>query len=102
MSESVCQCQPIACSPGKMTRTRRIATLAGYLLPSALLVFIPKCPMCFAAYLAFATGLGISVNTAGYLRMAVICLCFVFLAFAVTPRLLKLSHRLAEMLFLAK
>ncbi len=45
------------------------------MIPGAILVLIPKCPLCVVAYIALATGVGLSVSTATYLRLALIVLC---------------------------
>lgn len=45
---------------------------AGWALPSALLVLMPKCPACIAGYIALATGVGISFAAATYLRTGLI------------------------------
>jgi hypothetical protein len=44
-------------------------------VPAALLVLIPKCPLCLAGWLAVATGLGIPAAAAGWLRVLLIALC---------------------------
>jgi hypothetical protein len=42
----------------------------------ALLVLLPKCPMCIAAYLALWTGAGVAMQVATYLRpMTAILFC---------------------------
>ena len=48
---------------------------SGGALSGALLVLLPKCPMCIAAYIALATGVGVSVSTAAYLRLGMMALC---------------------------
>ncbi|GMW02024.1 MAG: hypothetical protein AMXMBFR84_31600 [Candidatus Hydrogenedentota bacterium] len=41
-------------------------------MPSSILVLMPKCPACFAGYIAIATGLGVSMSVAAQLRAALI------------------------------
>jgi hypothetical protein len=65
----------------------RMGELASWIIPSATLVLLPKCPVCVAAYLALATGIGISLPTATYLRAALVLLCVASLGFVVTRRL---------------
>jgi len=54
---------------------------SGGVLPGALLVLMPKCPMCVAAYIAFATGVGVSVSTAAYLREGMLVVCVAALGY---------------------
>jgi hypothetical protein len=46
-----------------------------WLLSGVMLVLIPKCPLCLAAYVALGTGIGLSVPVATYLRLLLIVLC---------------------------
>ena len=41
---------------------------SGFMGSGALLVLLPKCPMCIAAYLALWTGAGVAMPVATYLR----------------------------------
>ena len=61
--------------------------IIGWVVPSAALVFMPKCPACVAAYVALLTGLGISVTTAGYLRIGLLTVCFGALAWLAARRI---------------
>jgi hypothetical protein len=73
---------------------RRAVDLAGWIIPSAILALIPKCPICLAAYVALWTGLGLSVAEAANLRMLLISVCvisLVFLAARQTRRLIARS-----------
>ena len=54
---------------------RRWRQTAGWIVPSGILALLPKCPACIVAYFAIAGGIGISLSTAVYLRMALVVLC---------------------------
>jgi hypothetical protein len=73
-----------ACACGKTASpslARRCAEVAGWVAPGALLAVMPKCPMCFAAYLALGTGIGISAAAAEHLRTGLIVLCVASLVY---------------------
>jgi Flp pilus assembly protein TadB len=61
--------------------------IAGWILPSATLALLPKCPACVVAYVALATGFGISMSAAAHLRTLLLLLCAVSLGFVATRRL---------------
>ncbi len=44
---------------------RRLRGAAASIAPGAVLILLPKCPLCLAAWLAAATGIGISATAAG-------------------------------------
>ena len=46
------------------TWLRRFREILAWVLPSAILVLVPKCPVCLAAYVVLWTGLGLSLSTA--------------------------------------
>jgi hypothetical protein len=77
-------------------RRGRGKEVASWLVPGGLLVLMPKCPVCFAAYIAAATGLGLSVPAASGLRVSLIILCMLSLAFLaarlLNKTLTKQSH----------
>lgn len=51
---------------------RRIARVGSWIGPGAVLFLVPKCPVCLAAYIAFGTGIAISVVVADFVRVAAI------------------------------
>jgi hypothetical protein len=64
---------------------RRSLDLTARMVPAVILAVLPKCPSCLAAYVALATGIGISLTAATYMRMLLVVLCVASLAnFAVT------------------
>ena len=52
-----------------------------WVFPTALLVLIPKCPLCVAAYVALFTGIGISVSAARWIQGLMLVLCLGSLAY---------------------
>jgi hypothetical protein len=54
---------------------RRCVDIAGWIVPSAILALLPKCPVCLAAYLMMATGISISVAAAVSLRAFLVLVC---------------------------
>jgi hypothetical protein len=69
------------------TWVRRVRETTAWVLPSAGLVLVPKCPACLAAYVTLWTGLGLSLSTATYLRWALLFCCVASLVFLIVQRL---------------
>lgn len=59
------------CASRKSSATRHL--LAG-LVPGLVLLLMPKCPACLAAYLAVGAGLSLSFGTAAALRVVLVTL----------------------------
>lgn len=71
------------------SRMRRGGEIAGWIIPTATLALLPKCPAC----VALATGIGISLPTATHLRAALVILCAASLVFIIATRLRSLIAR---------
>src|SRR6201999_3655890 len=52
-----------------------------WLFPATLLVMMPKCPFCMAAYVALFTGVGITVSTARWIQIIMVVFCLTSLAY---------------------
>lgn len=55
---------------------------AGFVAPGLGMALVPKCPACLAAYVAAATGAGISMSAAAHLRLGLLAACAGALAVA--------------------
>jgi large-conductance mechanosensitive channel len=64
--------------------------MMAWVLPSALLVWVPKCPVCLAAYVTLWTGLGLSFSTATYLRWVLLFVGVASLLFLIVKRVNRL------------
>lgn len=64
------------------------------LVPGILLLLLPKCPVCLAAYLALGMGIGVSLATATYLRMVLVTLCVSALSYFVLNCVRQILARL--------
>lgn len=99
-----CYCEVAVSSAGGQTtveRPDRPATsafirycpdIAGWIVPSAILSLLPKCPACLAAYIALGTGVGLSASTVAYLRTLLVILCLVSLAYLAARLARRLSY----------
>jgi hypothetical protein len=77
--------EPSAPKPGDGKRPpgplRRAWQRLQWLFPATLLVLMPKCPLCVAAYIALFTGIGVSVSTARWIQILMLAICLSSLAY---------------------
>ena len=79
-------CCDVAGDRNAPTLARRVRGFLAWVLPSAILVSVPKCPVCLAAHVTLWTGLGLSLSTATYLRWMLLSLCVASLLFLIVER----------------
>jgi hypothetical protein len=96
---TTCCCQGEASAKDKNAgapgTASRLVGLAEWLIPSTILALMPKCPACVAAYVALATGIGISMPTATFIRYAMGAACVASLAFLLTRSIRRACMRAA-------
>lgn len=69
--------------PRRSGRARRWFGAGGSIGPGVLLILLPKCPACVAAYVAVWTGAGIAAPIAGSLRWVLAGMFVVSVGFVV-------------------
>jgi hypothetical protein len=64
------------CAAGRAPHplARRLSKATTSVLPGALLMLLPKCPLCLAAWVTVATGVSFSAAGAAWLRASVVLL----------------------------
>jgi hypothetical protein len=75
--------------PHRLRFARQCLDSASWIVPSAILALVPKCPACLAAYLAAGTGLGLSLMAATQLRVVLLTLNVTTLLYLAVKRLCR-------------
>jgi uncharacterized membrane protein len=66
---------------------------ARWIVPGAILLFTPKCPVCFASYFALVTGVGLSLTAANFLRWYLVVFCSGMLMFVASRSIIRMANR---------
>jgi hypothetical protein len=82
------------CCEAETPPARRGFKIAGTVIPAAVLVLLPKCPACIAAYLAIGTGIGVTISTASHLRTLLLVVCVACLAYVAARHVFRRITRL--------
>lgn len=80
------------CAGGPSSRRRpalRFYGAAASILPGALLVFLPKCPLCLAVWLTAVTGVGVSAAGASWARWVLVLLWIAAAALVAVPKVMR-------------
>jgi hypothetical protein len=80
------QCCVAAPAPHRLVR--RLSRVTASILPAAVLVFLPKCPLCLATWLTVATGVSFSAADAAWVRVSFVLLCIAAVAPVIWSRAL--------------
>src|SRR4030095_8875753 len=75
---------------------RRSGAIASWIVPSAILALLPKCPMCLAAYITVWTGIGLSLSAATHLRASLLILCIGVILFLVARNTRRVIHKFGQ------
>lgn len=73
-----------------------VRKVAEWLIPGIVLAVLPKCPLCIVAYVAAATGFGLSFSTAANIRILTLVLCLTVLAYLTAEYLYRLIAALVR------
>jgi hypothetical protein len=66
---------------------RHCPEVVSSVLPAVILVLLPKCPVCIAAYIAVVAGIGLSLPVTAHLRTLLVILCATSLIYFVARQI---------------
>jgi hypothetical protein len=81
------------CVTGSSTVFQSYLRKARWIVPGAILLFTPKCPVCFASYFALVTGVGLSLTAANSLRWYLVVFCSGMLMFVASRSIIRMANR---------
>jgi hypothetical protein len=76
-------------APVSRRRPGRYSRLAASMLPAAVLLLLPKCPLCLAAWLTVATGVTFSASGAAWARAIILLVWLAVAAPVIWRRVFK-------------
>jgi hypothetical protein len=84
MKKKCCRSSNLGSAAADRTRTSAIRQALNWIVSSAILAAMPKCPLCVAAYVALFTGFGISLAVAKFAWWFVGVSCLLTLVYVAT------------------
>ena len=96
MTHEACCC--LAATKPRLTPHpgRRMIRSTKWIVPTAIIALLPKCPMCLAAYIALATGCSVSISSASHLRTSILAACFCTLAWLIARGIAQAVRRRSQ------
>lgn len=87
----------LCCRTGRASRPPgRLGGITASILSLSIVLFLPKCPLCLAAWLTVATGLSFPASGAEWVRWNLLSLPFVALAVWIARRAAPSIRRLRQ------
>lgn len=84
-----CQGTSERSSDARPSKLRRALSTTKWIVPTAVLALLPKCPLCIAAYIAVATGCGVSIASATLLRSSLLAVSTLMLTALIAQTLIR-------------
>ena len=66
---------PSSCQCSRITKHRAMTNGAGWVIPSLILLLMPKCPLCLAAALSVLLGIGLSEGASTVVHTTLLAAC---------------------------
>jgi hypothetical protein len=80
---------------GRSHFVSHLLNFIGWIVPTAILALIPKCPACLAGYAVIGTSVAVSLSTFAQMRLALVILCIALLSFLGINSILRVVTRMA-------
>lgn len=69
-----------SCHCSQKAPAAAVKNSVGWILPGVMLVLMPKCPLCLAAWISLLFGIGLSASAAKVMHVSLIICCGLFAA----------------------
>jgi len=80
------------CLTARPLTFRSLFHFGKWFAPGAVLLLIPKCPLCIVGYAAMISGVGLSISAAANVRIALIVVSCAGLGYAILRSIIRLRQ----------